>query len=85
MVRIRFPPAESPQTIGSSAAERDLPSARDEPALRRGIQKPCGSRAVDAARIGPALEQERHPCPPLGATSGHDRRYRPGMVIATKT
>src|SRR6516225_144076 len=32
MVRILFPPAESPQTIGSSAAERDLPSARDEPA-----------------------------------------------------
>ena len=35
MVRIRFPPAESRQTIGSSAAERDLRSARDEPALRR--------------------------------------------------
>ena len=50
-VRIHFPPAESPQTIGSSAAERDLRSARDEPALRRRIRKPCGSRAVDAARI----------------------------------
>ena len=34
-LRCRGPPAESPQTIGSSAAERDLCSARDEPALRR--------------------------------------------------
>ena len=34
-VRIRFPPAESPQTIGSSAAERDLRSARDGAAPAR--------------------------------------------------
>ena len=46
-VRIQFPPAESPQTIGSSAAERDCRSARVEPALRRRIRKPCGSRAVE--------------------------------------
>ena len=47
MVRIHLPPAESPQTIGSSAAERDCRSAHDEPALRRRIRKPCGSRAVE--------------------------------------
>ena len=49
MVRIRFPPAESPQTIGSSAAERDLPSARDE---NRHRQSPLLAGRQSAPEVG---------------------------------
>ena len=49
-VRSRLPPpAESPQTIGSSAAERDLPSARDE---NRNRQSPLLAGRQSAPEVG---------------------------------